>query len=48
MARARAGEAGSLVLLVGPGEDCGDEVKDLKFLGVGAVEGEELEEGVCY
>lgn len=35
-------------LLVGPVEEAGDYLEDLKFLGVGAVEGEELEEVVGY
>jgi hypothetical protein len=48
VACAWTGEAGGFVLLIGPGQDCGDQVEDLEFLGVGAVEGEELEEGICY
>ena len=35
-------------LLVGPVEEAGDYLEDLEFLGVGAVEGEELEEVVGY
>jgi hypothetical protein len=35
-------------LLVCPTQQGGDELKDLKLLGVGAVEGEEVEEVVCY
>jgi hypothetical protein len=37
-----------LALLVGPAEEVGDDLEDLEFLGVGAVEGEKLEEVVCY
>ena len=37
-----------LALLVGPAKEVGDNLENLEFLGVGAVEGEELEEVVCY
>ena len=43
-----AGEAGGFELFVGPCEDGGEELEDLEFFGVGAVEGEELEDVVCY
>ena len=36
-----------LTLFVSPGEEGGDELQDLEFLGVGAVQGEEVEEVVC-
>jgi len=37
-----------LSLLVGPAEQGGDELKDLEFFGVAAVEGQEVQEVVCY
>lgn len=45
---ARTGKTGLFALFVGPGEEGGDELEDLEFFGVGAVEGEEVEEVVCY
>ena len=36
------------LLLVGPVKEGGDELQDLKLFGVGAVEGEEVEEVICY
>lgn len=43
---AGAREAGLLALLVGPVEEAGDDLEDLELAGVGAVEGEELDEVV--
>ena len=45
---ARAGQAGLFALFVGPAEEGGDELEDLEFFRVGAVEGEEVEEVVGY
>lgn len=45
---AGTGETGFFALLVGPVEEVGHDLEDLEFFGVGAVEGQELEEVVCY
>jgi hypothetical protein len=44
----RAREAGLFTLIVRPAEEGGDELEDLELFGVGAVEGEEVEEVVRY
>lgn len=41
-------ETSLFALFVGPVEQPGDDLEDLEFLGVGAVEREELEEVICY
>lgn len=41
-------EACRLLLFFRPREDCGHDLKDLEAFGVAAIEGEELEEVVCY
>lgn len=42
------GKAGLFALLVGPVEVAGHDLEDLEAFGVAAVEGEEVEEVVCY
>lgn len=43
----RTCETGLLLLLFGPREEGGDDLENLEFLGVGAVQSQEAEEVVC-
>ena len=47
-ARARPSQTGLFALLVGPTQKGCNELKDLELLGVGTIEGQEVEEVVCH